>query len=45
MDDSTSVCSNVSDGTSIYDEVEGKEIKKKYLEEEFFLFSGCSNSK
>jgi len=31
VDDGMSVCSNISDATSIYDEVEGKEIKKKII--------------
>lgn len=31
VDDTASVCSNISDATSIYDEVEGKEIKKNYF--------------
>jgi hypothetical protein len=30
VDDAVSVCSNISDGTSIYDDVEGKDIKRNY---------------
>jgi hypothetical protein len=32
IDDAASVCSNVSDGTSNYDDVEGKEIERNYLD-------------
>ncbi len=31
VDDGASVCSNISDATSIYDEVESKELKRNYL--------------
>jgi hypothetical protein len=32
VDDVMSVCSNISDATSIYDEIEGKEIQMNYLD-------------
>jgi hypothetical protein len=31
VEDGASVCSNISDATSIYDEVESKELKKNDL--------------